>query len=171
MGRGGRRPGAGRKQGSVTTRTREIAEQAIEQGVTPLDVILDNMRFYHGAAESALRRMLEGLATPSQIIEEHAPGQIGPDKPPPSPVDAFKVMLALREKAGKEAERAAPYIHPRITPSDGSDANDRDYVPLAERLAEYDRETAIEQSGGKVVALALPAAKKPTPASKRKGRK
>lgn len=41
---GGRRPGAGRKPGSATRRTREIAERAAAQGLTPLEVLLGVMR-------------------------------------------------------------------------------------------------------------------------------
>jgi len=44
MPRGGRRPGAGRKPGSLTRRTREIAEQAAEDGITPLEYMLAVMR-------------------------------------------------------------------------------------------------------------------------------
>ncbi len=44
MSRGGKRPGAGRRKGSTTTRTREIAEQAFEKGVTPLEFMLSIMR-------------------------------------------------------------------------------------------------------------------------------
>jgi hypothetical protein len=38
MARGGKRPGAGRKAGSATTRTREIAN-AIAEGLTPLEYL------------------------------------------------------------------------------------------------------------------------------------
>jgi len=44
MPRGGRRPGAGRKSGSLTRRTREIAEQAAGYGITPLEYMLAVMR-------------------------------------------------------------------------------------------------------------------------------
>ena len=43
-GRGGRRPNAGRKKGSATKRTREIAERAAEEGITPLEYMLQVMR-------------------------------------------------------------------------------------------------------------------------------
>ena len=43
-GRGGRREGAGRKPGSVTKRTREIAEKAAQEGITPLEYMLQVMR-------------------------------------------------------------------------------------------------------------------------------
>ena len=41
---GGARKGAGRKAGSVTKKTREIANKAIESGVTPLEYLLSVMR-------------------------------------------------------------------------------------------------------------------------------
>lgn len=44
MARGGARPGAGRKPSALTTRTREIAEKAIEGGQSPLDFMLEQMR-------------------------------------------------------------------------------------------------------------------------------
>lgn len=42
--RGGARPGAGRKPGSLTKRTQEIAAQASAEGITPLEVMLGAMR-------------------------------------------------------------------------------------------------------------------------------
>ena len=44
MGRGGARSGAGRKRGSVTRKTTEIAQRAAAEGITPLEVILTAMR-------------------------------------------------------------------------------------------------------------------------------
>lgn len=43
-GRGGARPNAGRKTGSATKRTREIAEKAHAEGITPLEFMLRVMR-------------------------------------------------------------------------------------------------------------------------------
>ena len=43
-GRGGRRPGAGRKTGGATKRTREVADKAAAEGVTPLEFMLGIMR-------------------------------------------------------------------------------------------------------------------------------
>jgi hypothetical protein len=42
--RGGKRAGAGRKPGAATAKTREIADKAAEEGVTPLEVMLGAMR-------------------------------------------------------------------------------------------------------------------------------
>lgn len=42
--RGGARKGAGRKAGSATTKTREIADKAASEGLTPLEYMLEIMR-------------------------------------------------------------------------------------------------------------------------------
>ena len=42
--RGGARPNAGRKKGAATKRTREIADRAAEEGITPLEYMLQVMR-------------------------------------------------------------------------------------------------------------------------------
>lgn len=43
-GRGGARQGAGRPKGSANKRTREIADRAAEEGMTPLEFMLKIMR-------------------------------------------------------------------------------------------------------------------------------
>jgi hypothetical protein len=45
-GHGGRRAGAGRKPGTVTAKTREIADRASQEGITPLEVMLKAMRLH-----------------------------------------------------------------------------------------------------------------------------
>jgi hypothetical protein len=44
MSHGGARPGAGRKAGSATKKTREIANKAASEGITPLDYMLSLLR-------------------------------------------------------------------------------------------------------------------------------
>ncbi|MDK4703889.1 hypothetical protein PH562_16685 [Rhizobium sp. CNPSo 4062] len=44
MARGGKRDGAGRPAGAATKRTREMAEKAAEEGITPLDFMLKVLR-------------------------------------------------------------------------------------------------------------------------------
>jgi hypothetical protein len=44
MAHGGYRPGAGRKRGSLTAKTREIAEAASAGGITPLEYMLSVLR-------------------------------------------------------------------------------------------------------------------------------
>lgn len=43
-GHGGARAGAGRRKGSITKRTREIAEKALAEGISPLEMMLKAMR-------------------------------------------------------------------------------------------------------------------------------
>lgn len=44
MAHGGRREGAGRKPGSLTQKTREIAEAVAKEGITPLEYMLNMLR-------------------------------------------------------------------------------------------------------------------------------
>lgn len=44
MARGGKRPGAGRPKGAANKRTREVADKAAQDGITPLEYMLDVMR-------------------------------------------------------------------------------------------------------------------------------
>ena len=44
MARGGPRPNAGRKAGAATKKTKEIADRAAEEGITPLEYLLSVMR-------------------------------------------------------------------------------------------------------------------------------
>lgn len=44
MPRGGKREGAGRKAGSATERTRQIANDAAKEGITPLEYMLSMLR-------------------------------------------------------------------------------------------------------------------------------
>lgn len=42
--RGGKRQGAGRKAGGASKRTREVADKAADEGITPLEYMLQIMR-------------------------------------------------------------------------------------------------------------------------------
>ncbi|MBD9372779.1 hypothetical protein IB238_09120 [Rhizobium sp. ARZ01] len=44
MARGGKRTGAGRPKGAATRKTKEIADRASAEGITPLEVMLKAMR-------------------------------------------------------------------------------------------------------------------------------
>lgn len=96
--RGGARKGAGRKPGSATKKTREIADRAADEGITPLEVMLDNMRFAHGGASemmNALLRAAEGADIPEGF-------------------DALEKLAVFRRMAQDAAKDAAPYMHPRL---------------------------------------------------------
>lgn len=111
MARGGARPGAGRKTGALTKRTREVAERAISTGRSPLEIMLENMHHFQQVALDA-EATLEGLTA-----EEFA-GQIASDA---TPEDQFKYLLAtvkktagLRQMAQDAARDAAPYVHAKL---------------------------------------------------------
>lgn len=53
MARGGARPGAGRKAGAATKRTREIAD-AVSEGLTPLEFLTN---IYRDVSEDMARRV------------------------------------------------------------------------------------------------------------------
>lgn len=111
MSHGGKRSGAGRKQGALTIRTREVAERAQKEGVTPLDVMLENMLHFRKVALDA-EATLEGL-TASEFSEQMPSNA--------SPEEQFKFLLAqvkktagFRQLSQDAARDAAPYVHPKL---------------------------------------------------------
>jgi hypothetical protein len=109
MAHGGKREGAGRKQGSLTERTREVAEKALAEGKAPLEVMLDNMRHFQQVALDA-EAVLAGLT-----VEEIG----GKDM---SPEEQFKMLMAkaknaagFRQMAQECARDAAGYMHAKLT--------------------------------------------------------
>lgn len=109
MARGGKREGAGRKEGALTKRTREVAERAIAEGKSPLEVMLENMRHFQQVALSA-EAVIEGLT-----VKEISGADVSPD-------EQFKTLLAkvknaagLRQMAHECARDAAAYLHPKLT--------------------------------------------------------
>lgn len=75
IGRGGKRQGAGRKPGSATKRTRAIADKAAEQGVTPLEVMLDSMKAYTDQAKKSKdpAMKLKLMAEAASVAKDAAP--------------------------------------------------------------------------------------------------
>ena len=112
MARGGARPGAGRKTGALTARTREVAERAISTGKTPLEIMLENMHHFQQVA-------LDAEATLDGLTAEEFAGQVAANA---TPEDQFKFLLAtvkktagLRQMAQDAARDAAPYVHPKLS--------------------------------------------------------
>jgi hypothetical protein len=89
--KGGARPGAGRKTGSLTKRTRQIAEAVATQGITPLEVM---MRVMHQLYEHA-----------SNIREEDLSEK----------ESASEARIKLLNMAATVGRHAAPYVHPRLS--------------------------------------------------------
>src|SRR5262249_25437791 len=61
---GGARPGAGRKPGSATKKTRAIADKAADEGLVPLEVLLDIMRRYYKAEQWKEAAAVAAVAAP-----------------------------------------------------------------------------------------------------------
>ena len=89
--KGGARPGAGRKAGSLTKRTRQIAEVVATQGITPLEVM---MKVMHQLYEEASNVQDEGLGDKALANE---------------------ARIKLLNMAATVGRHAAPYVHPRLS--------------------------------------------------------
>jgi hypothetical protein len=72
-GRGGRRPGSGRKPGSLNKRTREIADKAAAEGITPIEVQLATMRALWARANEGDTLDLDKAIAASAIAKDAAP--------------------------------------------------------------------------------------------------
>ena len=129
MPRGGYRPGAGRPPGAISTRSRDIAEKAIGDGLTPLEVMLDNMRFYQAEAERLTEQLHAESARHGEVAVNGSRGKSHA---------GITEMMELRKRAVDAAARAAPYVHPRMGYAASDEVSDPDFVPLAERIKYYE---------------------------------
>ncbi len=62
--RGGKRPGAGRPKGCKTKRRQEVAQRAVAEGITPIEVMLLAMREAVGRNEMAEAAKFAQMAAP-----------------------------------------------------------------------------------------------------------
>ena len=115
MARGGKREGAGRPAGAITKRTREVAERALAEGMSPLDVMLDNMRHFQQVALDA-EATLDGLT--ADEFSEQVPDDASPEEQFKFLLAQVKKTVVLRQAAQDAARDAAPYIHPKLTAVD-----------------------------------------------------
>lgn len=83
MARGGKREGAGRPAGAVTKRSRDVAEKASKEGLTPLDYMLSILRDVEAdakdrmwAAEKAAPYVHAKLASVEHTGEDGGPLQV-----------------------------------------------------------------------------------------------
>lgn len=85
----------------------EIAADAAAKGITPIEVMLENMRYFHAQAQACARaeQVLanELRATGADVgeVEDATQG-------------LRQAMLQARVQAQESAKDAAPYIHPRL---------------------------------------------------------
>lgn len=108
MPRGGKRDGAGRPLAASTVRSREIAQEAIQKGITPLEVMLDNMRFAYDEAAVLIAKAL------------------GADK---ITSDEVKEIFRRRDVAQECAKDAAPYVHAKLANMEVTGADGKDLIP------------------------------------------
>ena len=103
--KGGARPGAGRKEGSLTKRTREIAEVAAAQGITPLEIMMSTMMALYKEAGNCSRQSNQHDDLGDKANEHD---------------DGHEAMITenrikLLNMAATIARHAAPYVHPRLS--------------------------------------------------------
>jgi len=108
--RGGKREGAGRKKGSATLRTREIANAAAEQGITPLEVMLGAMRKAWDEGDRAAAANFAKDAAP-YIHPKLSNVQHSGDAD--NPVETV-TRIELTSPDGHSTDRTAAETHPHI---------------------------------------------------------
>ena len=103
--RGGPGRNQGRKKGGENKRTialREASNKALALGYSPLDIMMDNLIFWHGTAkkfgEQLERMVLDGI---DEEERENA-------------LKLLRQFLAARENSQRCAVDAAPYVHPKL---------------------------------------------------------
>lgn len=100
---GGRKSGAKNKLPTmIRTRNMEVRSKALK-GLTPLEVMLDNMRFSHGEAEKIFKHLArERALSPTHAMSALQVKQLGE-------------LLSYRKTAQDAARDAAPYLHNKLT--------------------------------------------------------
>lgn len=110
---GGARRGSGRKKGALVTKTQEIVAKAAAEGISPLEVMLNDMRFYYDLGQKEFAK-IKGME-----LHEDA-------------VETFKKAHTLKTVARECAQLAAPYIHPKLASIDAKVSISNQETALAE---------------------------------------
>lgn len=100
-GRGGARANSGQKTGTeqrITKYLRKHTESLLAEGASPLEVMLDNMRYWHSKAGKLMAEILAGVGT----------------KPSLELIAALKDLGDFRAAAQSCAEGAAQFCHPKL---------------------------------------------------------
>jgi hypothetical protein len=126
--RGGYRPGSGRPPGARNILTREVDDR-IAKGLTPLEALVDVMRFYHVKATALWAELDAGEAAQPQASRN------GRERRRRARI--LREAIRMSDLATGAAAKAAPYFHQRMGYASDDDAED-EFVPLAERVAYYD---------------------------------
>ena len=111
MPKGGARPGAGRKPGGTNKKTREIAELAAAEGITPLEVMVLAMRRKYEAGD------LDGAAS---IAKDAAPYMHPRLSSVESKVDARVESFAVGGEPLSDDEWERQYAQNHLVPTAGA---------------------------------------------------
>lgn len=125
---GGARPGSGRKKGGKNKRSTRLSDRKaasiITSGLSPLDVLMTNMRFWHtelAAIEPIVRRMADAVKK-ANVAEAKKKGLPYDDSPASileiSRTGVGKNFFDARDKLQDCAIAAARYVHPPMASID-----------------------------------------------------
>lgn len=92
---GGKQPGAGRPKGALSQKTQELITRAATEGIMPIEVLLNDMRYFYNLGENKMR-----------VAEGEEPGK--------KQAKEFKAAIELKSIARDCARDAAPYVHPKL---------------------------------------------------------
>jgi hypothetical protein len=98
---------SGRPVGSLGAKTkmlREAAAKALAEGITPIEVMLENMRFFHEKADVLQTAVITKIGKKKLDSKEAM-----------ELLMEFKELGTSRLKAQSCAVDAAPYVHPRLS--------------------------------------------------------
>ena len=126
--RGGRRPkGALGKKNAML---RAVTEQALTSGILPLEVLLNNMRFYYEKADLAEQVLAQAIAN---------------GEPTPALLEKLKALCNFRGLSSENASLAAPYCHAKLASIEVHDKTKDTLVMIEEGMTED--QAAIAWSG------------------------
>lgn len=110
-GSGGARPGAGRPKGAANRRTREIADKAAAEGITPLEVMLKAMMEHYDAKEYTAAAAIAKDAAPyihprlASVEQKHS-GDINVGRIDAPAKETREEWLARQQRVGTAAGAA-----------------------------------------------------------------
>lgn len=117
---------------------RAIADEALKAGETPLDVMLENMRFYHKQAEVIHNEVDALLAKANtdnvdfELVQELT--------------ERVEKMGRYRDKAQGCAADAAPFMHPKLAAIQVSGQVDSNVTMLAATMTDQEAIEAYRQA-------------------------
>lgn len=95
---------AGRPPGAANRLSRERANELSKSGETPLDVMIENMLFWHRHSKH-IETLLADIAAQKTLKDEDKIAELQ---------KMLRQFLSARENAQKCAVDAAPYMHARL---------------------------------------------------------